>query len=126
MKIKGTSRTLNMMHGSTQAYIYREMVMGREALFMKWAEGLGKLDKFDIIIRAHIHVFMHIHQNRQHIVVIPAWQAFTPSRYTMKSYGKLQPDIGACLLLIDENDRIHIWHYLLKENPKITDYMKEG
>jgi len=126
IKLKGTNRILNVSHGVSGAAIYRTTLMDREALFEAAAYGLGDLEFLpDVVVRAHWHRFLHIHLPNQHIIQIPGWCAWFPFKGTLRLYGKTQPHVGGVLLLIDENDRIIVHHYLYKV-PKIHDYLREG
>lgn len=107
-----SKRVFNIHHGQSSAFIYREMLMGREGLFTKWAESLGKIPKIDVIVRGHWHNFVYIHENQLHMIQLPCWAGFEPSRVTLKLYAKMQPDIGGVIVSLDEKDRIRVWHYL--------------
>jgi len=107
-----SKRVFNIHHGQSGAYIYREMMLGREGLHEKFAEAMGKLPKIDVMVRGHWHNFIYIHEHKQHFIQLPCWIAFEPTRITLKLYGKFQPDIGGVIVRIDENDRILVWHFL--------------
>lgn len=122
--IKGTKRTMNVMHGRSKATVYRETIASREMLFFKEAQAEMKLFKTDILLRAHNHFYLHIHRRNAHYIINPCWQALDPCEYTMLHYARWQPDLGMSLLLIDSEDRISSWHYLTKETPHITDFVR--
>ena len=122
--IKGTKRTMNVMHGKSGAVIYPETVAGREMLFFKEAVYDKKLPKPDILIRAHNHFYMHLHKRGMHFIKNPCWTILEPSDYTVKNYEKWQPDLGMCLLLIDTEDRITCWHFYTEETPHIADFVR--
>lgn len=110
-------RVFNIAHGESQAYIYREMLMGRELLFQKEAEARGKIPKIDAIIRGHWHQFIYIHEKGMHAIQLPCWIAYEPSKPYLKSYGKMQPEIGGCIIYIDDDDRIGVHHFLMPSIP---------
>jgi hypothetical protein len=116
-----SKKVFNISHGQSAAYIYREMLMGREALHIKWAESLRKIPNIDVIVRGHWHHFIYFHENRLHMIQLPGWMAYEPSRVYLKSYGKMQPDIGGVIVFIDHQDRIRVWHYLMDKIPNIAD-----
>ena len=122
--IKGTKRTMNVMHGKSCAVVYPETTAGREMLFFKEAILENKLPKADILLRAHNHMYLHIHRRMMHFIKNPCWSLLEPSDYTMKNYAKFQPDLGMSLLLIDSDDRISSWHFLTEETPHITDFVR--
>jgi hypothetical protein len=115
-----SARVFNVHHGQSAAFIYREMLAGREILFSKWAQGSGRLPKFDVIVRGHLHSFMHIHENDIHYLQLPCWMAFEPSKITLKLYAKMTPDIGGIIVRIDREERIIPWHFLYP-TPHIAD-----
>ena len=124
LKFKPSKRVWNLHHGYSGSVIYREMVLAREGLFSKWAEGVGKLPHFDVLVRGHLHSFIHIHEHDTHLLQLPCWKAFDPNKITLKLYAKTQPDIGGCVALIDTDDRIVIHHYLY-EAPMISGEVGE-
>jgi len=112
IRFSPSKKVFNIHHGYTGSVIYREMVLAREGLFTKWAEGSGKLPRIDVVVRGHLHNFIYIHENDLHLLQLPCWKAFEPSKITLKLYAKMQPDIGGCIVLIDNNDRMVVHHYL--------------
>ncbi len=107
-----TSRIINISHGVGGAFVYRSTALDREGLFQLASTALGKIPKVDIVVRGHLHSFIHLHMPSQHLIQLPCWVAYEPNKIMLKSYGKLQPDIGAVILFIDEEDRVDIHHYL--------------
>lgn len=107
-KIVGTKRVLNIAHGRSGAVIYRATVIDREIVDILQAEAQGKLDKIDIIARAHWHTWIHLDAHGKHGIQVPCWCAWIPEGPYLRSYGRMQPDIGGALLLIDQEDRIWI------------------
>lgn len=125
IKLRKSNRIVNIAHGSSGAWRYRSMQLDQQALDMLSAEALGKIPfHIDMLIRGHWHQFIHIHVLKQHLVQLPCWAAFTPWQGAMKSYGKFQPDIGACILFLDKEDRMIVHPYIMKEIPHIADYLK--
>lgn len=112
VRFKPSDKMFNLAHGESGAYIYREMLMGREMLFTKAAEALGKIPKIKVIARGHLHCFSHIHSSYMHFLQVPGWKAFEPNKIFLKSYAKMQPDIGGVIVFIDDNDRIRVWPFL--------------
>jgi len=126
LKLKGTNRTLNVAHGASGAWVYRTMIMSRDALHLLEAMQLGKVPKVDMIIRGHWHQFIHIHREKIHILQIPGWQAFVPWRGALRSYGKFQPDIGGVILFVDKEDRMIVLPFTMKDIPHIGDPLWEA
>ena len=123
LKLNGTKRILNVAHGVGGAMIYRATIMDREGVFQLASQAVGKIPKVDIICRGHLHYFLHLHLTSQHILQLPCWLAYEPNKIMLKSYGKMQPDIGAVILFIDEADRIDVHHYVYP-TPHIDDFIK--
>lgn len=123
VKFGESEKIFNISHGESAAYIYREMLMGRESMFQQWAASLGKIPRINVIIRGHWHNFIYIHAHGQHMLQLPAWMAYEPSKPYLKSYGKMQPDIGGSIVRIDNQDRLRVWHYLY-EAPHIADFVR--
>lgn len=111
--LKGTDRKIQIQHGVSSAAIYREMVMGRYRLFLDAAEGRGKLPfHIDMVIMGHLHFFTHIHNESGHMVNLPCWADWLPWKGSLIYYGKTLPNIGFCIILIDEDDRFMVLPFL--------------
>jgi hypothetical protein len=123
--IKNTKRIIQILHGVSSASVYREMIMARDGLFLWAAEGRNKLPfHIDIRITGHWHYFTHIHSERQHLLQLPGWTDWIPWKGGLHTYGKMLPDIGACIILIDTKDRISVFPFLY-ERPLIADGLKK-
>jgi hypothetical protein len=121
LKLRGTSRTIHCIHGKGGGAMYKATKLNKKIIFSKFSEAMERTNKFDILISAHLHCFIHVHMPKVHAFINPCWKAYDPSEYTAEKYYEWQPDIGSCILRIDEQNRINIWHYLMKNNPKISD-----
>ncbi len=126
LKFAPAEKVFNIQHGESAAYVYREMLMGRELMFTKLAEATGKVPRIDVFIRGHWHNFIYIHEKDIHMIQLPAWMAYEPSKPYLKSYGKMQPDIGGCILYIDDYDRLRVWHFTMDEIPHFVDKVEEA
>lgn len=123
-RIKGTNKVINVAHCSTGAAIYRSTILDREALFLKVAEAEGRFEwKTTIMIRGHLHCFLHLDNGNTHMIQVPGWQAWYPLRDKVRLYGKMQPDIGGVILFIDDDSRLTLHHYLYP-CPHISDSLK--
>lgn len=118
--IIGTNRSINIRHEMTSAQIYDAMVLQRIGFFQKVAEADGVVDRADILAAGHLHKFLHIHGYNQHLLLVPGWKAFEPWAPLTKGYPKTMPQIGGCILFIDDSDRIIVHHYLYPV-PHIAD-----
>jgi len=116
-----SNRVFNISHGVSSAYIYRETLLGREGTFIREAQALGKIPKIDCFVRGHWHSYIHIHEKKLHMIQLPGWVAYEPSKPFLRSYGRMQGDIGGVIVILDEDDRIVPWHFLMSEQPHICD-----
>lgn len=110
---KGTNRRANIIHGTSKASNHSSASENEIKNFNN-SYAKGKLDKFDLFIRAHYHISQHHHLTGCHYIINPCWQAFSLDSYTTKNYGKWQPDIGCTLIRIDEKDRITVYPFIYK------------
>jgi UDP-2,3-diacylglucosamine pyrophosphatase LpxH len=88
-------------HGSTTAYIYLELVMGRRRTFAQEAIARKKLPEIEGIICGHSHRWLHMqtmwHDGKDfHVVLCPGWEGQTDFMI-MKDPDKMIPEIGAVL-----------------------------
>lgn len=80
--------------------IYRATAADREGIWSALAGKEGKSPKADVVIRSHVHSFVHVEHESKHIVVTPCWELQT--RYARhKSAYRLIPSIGGIFLHID-------------------------
>lgn len=112
LKIDPFDQIWLVSHGSSQGVIYKEMISGREIMFARSAQATTKVPKVDMIIHGHWHWFNHMHQSNVHHIQCPCWETYYPWPAMIQWYFKHQPDIGAVLVLIDEEGRKTIWPFL--------------
>lgn len=118
-------KVFNILHGESASYIYREMMIGRELMFIKFAEATSKIPKIDVMVRGHWHNFIYLHEKDLHAVQLPCWMGFEPNKIYLKSYGKMQPDIGGCIFYLDDCDRLRVWHFTMDQIPHFHDSVEE-
>lgn len=107
--IPGTKRTIQIVHGESRAVVYREQVGASEGAALLIAEAKNKLPcHIDMRISGHMHWFGHIHTERQHIVNVPGWVDWSGWRGGLSYYGRMIPDIGGCIIMIDTADRFWV------------------
>ena len=124
-RLKPSKRIMNIAHGVGGAAIYTTQILNRESDFILQAEGLDQLPfHIDIMVRAHLHRFIHIHLEKLHLIQLPCWSMWEPNKIYVKYYGKKMPNIGGVILIIDDQDRIHVWHFTYPL-PHIADYLRE-
>ncbi len=115
-----SKRVWLIQHGVSQAYIYREMIMGRENLHANAAAALGKTPFIDVVVKGHWHSYVCIEENGQFMVQCPCWCMFIPWRGTLMMIPRFQPDIGGVIIKIMEDERIVVKPYVFKPTPKVV------
>jgi len=93
--------SFRIYHGSTTAYIYLEIVMGRRRTFAQEAIARKKLPEIEGIICGHSHRWLHMRTMWRdgkdfHIVLCPGWEGQTDFQ-VMKDPDKMIPEIGAVI-----------------------------
>lgn|SRR5574341_31350 len=89
-------------HISVTSGFYRATAADREG---QWSAMTAKdaskgIPKADVVIRSHVHFFVHVEHATKHIIQTPAWQLQT--RFMRKhSVYRMLPDIGNIFLEID-------------------------
>lgn len=91
--------SFRIYHGSTTAYIYLELVMGRRRSFAQEAIARKKLPEIEGIICGHSHRWLHTRTMWRdgkdfHVVLCPGWEGQTDFMI-MKDPDKMIPEIGA-------------------------------
>lgn len=120
---KGKKKLWWVAHPATSAVCYPETMLGRDIMFFQQAYAEDKLPKVDRIVRAHTHSFMELHKGGVHYLVLPCWQSFVPYDKAVKYYSKFQPDIGGVIVLLDEELRSNVWHFLYPNIPDPTKHI---
>jgi len=125
LALKKTKKTINIAHESTSAMIYPATVLDRERLFMKLAEARGQIPHIDCFIRGHLHFYFHLDYEDMHVLQCPGWMVWFPLKDKVRLYGKVQPDIGGLIILIDKQNRMIPFHFLYP-CPHILDAVRDG
>lgn len=125
MMYSPSEKVFNVQHGVTKAYIYLAMIMEREINDQLVAEALEQVPEADVIIHAHSHKFRHLHEHKKHMILLPCWNMYAPWHGSLLSYGKFQPDIGGVITLLDDGDRLDVWHFLYPV-PRVVGDVQKG
>jgi len=76
----------------------------RELLWSAIAGVEDRALKADLLVRSHLHYFIHLEKPAQHAVITPCWQLQT--RFMRKrSVYAMRPDIGAVIAHIDPAEK---------------------
>lgn len=108
---------LNFLHGiSATAGLYRAVAIDREALWSAIAGKEGKVPKADVIVRSHVHHFVHVEHESKHALITPCWQLQTRFMRRVSAY-RMMPDIGAVVIRVWKEatfggDRVSIYKFL--------------
>lgn len=95
-------------HISPVTGFYRATAADREG---QWSSMAAKdptkgIPKADVLIRSHVHYFVHVEHASKHILSTPCWQLQT--RFMRKnSVYRMLPDIGGIFLTIDGDAKKH-------------------
>jgi len=122
MDIEGTNKRIQVSHGGDESSKVLSKILDSNNLFDIQMKVKEKLPNVSIVARAHSHKFAHIHLPNHHIILIPCWKCNEPEgKLGSKSFLKFVPDIGGVILLIDDSNRVSIFHFLFNP-PKIGDH----
>ncbi len=77
----------------------------RELLWSAIAGAEDKALKADLLVRSHLHYFIHLEKPTQHAVITPCWQLQT--RFMRKrSVYAMRPDVGALIAHLDGDEKV--------------------
>lgn len=102
-------RRLFIAHEGPRYLVYPPNLAARDIQWAVMSGARGDTLEVDAIIRAHLHVWFHLDYMGKHAIQLPTWLAHTPYQATSRYFFRLQPTIGAALLLVDEMGRIDVW-----------------
>jgi len=125
LDLKGTDKNFIFGHEWTSAMLYTATMLDREHIYMKYAEALGKIPHFDYALGGHLHKFYHIDTGFMHLICVPGWKSWYPYKGKLRLYGRMQPDIGFVIIIIDDKNRSYVKPFVWNA-PHILDEMKEG
>jgi hypothetical protein len=99
---------MRLYHGSSAAYVYREMLRARSRMFAAESMQRGLTPEFEAVVNGHWHNWMHIetswkHGKTFHLVQIPCWQAQT-DYMAWRDPDKLVPDIGIVTATVTKDE----------------------
>jgi hypothetical protein len=77
-----------------------------EALWCQITSSKGQAVSADLIVRSHLHFFMHVEHTNRHAFLCPCWQLQTRFARHRSAY-KLMPDIGALIFHISSEAKKH-------------------
>lgn len=100
LTVPGSGVTINFAHHiSVLTGLYRAVAIDREAIWSALAGKEGQLPKADVIVRAHVHHFVHVEHASKHGIIVPGWQLQT--RFMRRhSVYRMVPDLGAVVIRI--------------------------
>src|SRR5437867_10752006 len=78
----------------------RSGVLDAEAMWCQITSSKGEAIAADLIVRSHLHFFMHIEHINRHALLCPCWQLQTRFARHRSAY-KLMPNIGAIVLHVN-------------------------
>jgi hypothetical protein len=103
------TRRIFISHEAPTGLCYPATLMSRDITWALASEARGDTMPIDAIVRAHIHKWLHVDHDGKHAVQLPCMLGHVPYKQTIRYYFKLQPTIGAAMMLIDKYGRLHFW-----------------
>lgn len=125
LRMKPSKKVFNVAHKASNAMLYTSTMLDREHIYMKYAEAMGKLPKIDYVFRAHLHHYRHLDFGFMHVLQIPCWKAWYPIKKSTRLYGRMQPDIGFVIVLIDDEEHSFVIEFIWNA-PHIVDELVDG
>jgi hypothetical protein len=78
----------------------RSGAIDAEAMWCQITSSKGQAVAADLIVRSHVHYYMHVEHVNRHAIICPCWQLQT--RYARhRSAYKIMPDIGALVFHVN-------------------------
>ncbi|MGB9855846.1 MAG: metallophosphoesterase [Caldisericum exile] len=85
--------------------LYKGTMAEKELIQQLTANALGRTkQKYDLDIRAHLHVYEYLEMRNVRFILLPCWQEYTPISGATKSPFRWMPDIGGVILNIEEKE----------------------
>jgi hypothetical protein len=100
-------KTFNFTHhiGYNKWAAYRTTALAREMAGMVFEK--DKIGRADVIIRSHVHYFVHIEFTHSHGLTTPAWK-FPDAHLFRGGIAGTTPDVGMVEFIIESNGRIEV------------------
>ena len=100
---------------------YRTTALAREMAGMVFEN--NKLHKSDVIVRSHVHYFVHVEFTNTHGIVTPCWK-FPDAHLTRGGLAGTTPDIGAVWVDINKNGNIKVDKFIAEigVKPKVLSF----
>lgn len=119
-QIEMNEKLFNLTHhiGFARWAAYRTTALAREMAALHFQK--DKLGNIDVIIRSHVHYFVHVEFRHTHGFTTPAWKY--PDRHLYRGgMGGVLPDIGCVEVIVEPNGKILIEKHIgeLKIKPKV-------
>jgi hypothetical protein len=98
----------NLAHDISSPMVYKASAINKEMVFAYEAEALKLLpvDRYDLIIRGHLHDYLYINDRRGHGLLVPCWKCFHPIKSRVRYHTRNIPAIGGVIIHIMEDETI--------------------
>ena len=122
VQIRLNGKMFNITHhiGFARWAAYRTTAIAREMAALNFMKEL--LSNPNIIVRSHVHYFVHVEFTHTHGFTTPAWKY--PDKYLYRGgMGGIIPDVGCVEVIIEPNGEILIKKHIaeIKRKPDIIE-----
>jgi len=121
--VKMHGKLFNFTHhiGFNKWAAYRTTALAREMAGMVFER--DKMGKADVIVRSHVHYFVHVEFTHTHGLTCPAWKMADGHLFRGGTAGTT-PDIGMVEVIVEPNGDIEVVKYIaeLQIKPLVKQY----
>ena len=109
--VEAYGKMFNFTHhvGFNKWAAYRTTALAREMAGMVFEN--NKLHKSDVIVRSHVHYFVHVEFTNTHGCTTPAWK-FPDGHLFRGGVAGTTPDIGAVEFIIEPNGEVSVQKHI--------------
>ena len=115
--VQANGKVFNYSHhiGFSKGLQTRAAALSREMANMHYE--YDKLGKVDVIIRSHVHYFVHVEFVHSHGIILPAWK-YPDGHLFRGGVAGTTPDIGMVETIIEPNGEIIIKKHIAEIDMK--------
>jgi hypothetical protein len=123
LQLRMNGKLFNITHhvGFARWAAYRTTSLAREMASMHFMK--EQLGNIDVMIRSHVHYFVHVEFTHTHGFTNPAWKY--PDKHLFRGgMGGIIPDVGCTEVIVESNGKVLIEKHIatIKEKPQILEF----